>query len=176
MHTSSSETVHFLLLFPLYHLTIAFNAAWDCCTLRCMILRIFQLMMAPSMLIVSRFYDFSSAYINILISTSFDTLCALASISLSNSMQLEFRTFCALSLARDNYYRDILSYSRFWLQLTRKWNDLNTPMPLIDVVSNQACSVLRTKTASWTRCAAPCAPKCRRGRYCFILPSVRYTG
>ena len=79
VHTSSSETVHFLPLFALYHLTIAFNAAQDWSILRCVMLRIFRLLMAPTMLLVSRFYDFSSAHIDILDCTASLTLCALAS-------------------------------------------------------------------------------------------------
>ena len=157
MHTSSSKAVHFFALYALYYLAIAFNAArdWsilrcmilriihllmapsvlivsrfyefssahidilDCApsptlcalsshhrlqcssrlsTLRCMILRIIHLLMAPSMLLVSRSYEFSSAYINTFDCTPSDTLCALASFLLSNSMQLKFGSSCALSI------------------------------------------------------------------------------
>ena len=79
MHSSSSETVHFLSLFAPDHLTIAFNAAQVWSILRCKILRIIRLLMAPSMLIVSRFEDFLCAHIDILNCTPTPTLCALAS-------------------------------------------------------------------------------------------------
>jgi len=60
------QTACLFALFALYHLTIAFNAARDWSTLRYMILRIFHLLMAPSMLIVLRSKEFSNAHINIL--------------------------------------------------------------------------------------------------------------
>ena len=48
-------------------------------TLRCMILRIIHWLMAPSMLLVSRFEEFSSPHINILDCTAPPFFCALAS-------------------------------------------------------------------------------------------------
>ena len=61
-------------LFALELLTIAPDFTLDWSILRSMILRIFHLMMATSMLFVSRSEEFSSAHINILDCTSFDTL------------------------------------------------------------------------------------------------------
>ena len=54
VRTWISWTAHLRSLFALYHLTIEFNAVRDWSTLRCMILRIFHLMMATSMLFVLR--------------------------------------------------------------------------------------------------------------------------
>ena len=52
VRTSISWTVHFLTLYALYRLTIAFSSARDWNILRCVILRIFHLLMALSMLLV----------------------------------------------------------------------------------------------------------------------------
>ena len=95
VRTSISWTVHILPLFALYHLTISFDAARDWSTLQCVILRIFYLLISPSMLLVQRSEEFSSAHINIFDCTPSDILCALLSISLSNSMHPEFGTSCA---------------------------------------------------------------------------------
>ena len=95
MRTSISWTVHFLTLYALYRLTIAFSSARDWNILRCVILRIFHLLMALSMLLVKRFEEFSSAHISTLDCTPSDTVCALASISPSISMHPEFGTSCA---------------------------------------------------------------------------------
>ena len=54
MRESIPRTVLILPLFALYHPTIDFNAAQDWSIFRCMILRIFHLLVAPLMLFVSR--------------------------------------------------------------------------------------------------------------------------
>ena len=94
-YTSIFWTVNHLQLFALYRRTIALNAARDWSILRCMILHIFHWLMAPSMLLVLRSYNFSSEHFHTLDWTPSDTLCTLASISLMNLMELEFGTSCS---------------------------------------------------------------------------------
>jgi len=67
VRTSISWTVQLHSLFALKPLTIAFNATRVWSILQIMVLRIFHSLMVPSMLLVSRSYDFSSALINVMV-------------------------------------------------------------------------------------------------------------